>query len=155
MSQQKQGENEIPQNIPVYQGYPVQGLPQMYPQGYPVYPFPGQNPQGPPMYPQGYPCTYQVYPSQIPPSTLPAPETNQQVIICADEPYGGDPTCAWIGCAFSWIPLIGFLNTCINCSAPSGSSRRKAAILSLIVATFFLIVNIIWILSLAARHHDD
>jgi hypothetical protein len=37
----------------------------------------------------------------------------------------GDTSCAQIGCFFSWIPLVGFINWCANNGAPEGSTRRK------------------------------
>eukprot|EP00518_Triparma_eleuthera_P008282 CAMPEP_0182479136 /NCGR_PEP_ID=MMETSP1319-20130603/33674_1 /TAXON_ID=172717 /ORGANISM="Bolidomonas pacifica, Strain RCC208" /LENGTH=110 /DNA_ID=CAMNT_0024680543 /DNA_START=21 /DNA_END=350 /DNA_ORIENTATION=+ len=39
----------------------------------------------------------------------------------------GDATCAWCGCMFSWIPIVGFITYCYNHDAPDGSERQRAS----------------------------
>ena len=46
-----------------------------------------------------------------------------------------DAACAQAGCVLSWIPICGWVNFCMNNSAPEGSKRKNLAKLSCYIAT--------------------
>lgn len=54
-------------------------------------------------------------------------------------------TCACIGLAFSWLPLVGLFNFVLNLGAPAGSVRKLLGTLSCVVAS---IVFLFWIIFL-------
>jgi hypothetical protein len=94
-------------------------------------------PPPPPPYGAPPPPPYGAPPPQAPfygapqPPPYGAPPTPGGVVIVTMQPGEqrivdyGDTSCAQIGCFFSWIPLVGFINWCANNGAPEGSTRRK------------------------------
>lgn len=67
--------------------------------------------------------------------------TYQAPVIVVRDPR---EQCAFMGCLFSWIPIVGFITFCINCDAPMHSRRSYWSNMACIVATVVLFFNLIF-----------
>jgi hypothetical protein len=53
-------------------------------------------------------------------------------------------TCACVGLAFSWIPIVGCCNFCLNLGAPRGSPRAMFGSISCLIASIVFIFMILF-----------
>lgn len=73
-------------------------------------------------------------------SSPPIAQPQQAIVyVNAEE----DASCAQAGCFFSWIPIVGCVNYCVNSSAPEHSKRRKLAQTSLAIALVVFLINVL------------
>jgi hypothetical protein len=75
-----------------------------------------------------------IYEVDVPRGTLIAPEDPAPYLL----------PCAIVGCAFSWIPIIGCVTWAVNCNAPPNSPRRFWATMACAVAMTIALFNIIF-----------
>ena len=74
-------------------------------------------------------------------STPPLAAQPQQQIVYVNVPGEEDASCAQAGCFFSWIPIVGCVNYCVNSSAPEHSKRRKLAQTSCAIALVVFLIK--------------
>lgn len=55
----------------------------------------------------------------------------------------GEP-CAFWGCMFSWIPIVGFVTFCMNADAPPYTRRAYWSNIACMIATFVLLINLLY-----------
>mmetsp|Transcript_20393 Transcript_20393/g.18531 ORF Transcript_20393/g.18531 Transcript_20393/m.18531 type:complete len:151 (-) Transcript_20393:143-595(-) len=62
--------------------------------------------------------------------------------------------CAFIGCLFSWIPIVGFITCCLNADAPPMSKREYWAHRACMVASLILLFNLVFWASYQSTNDD-
>eukprot|EP01104_Vermistella_antarctica_P019478 TRINITY_DN7645_c0_g1_i1.p1 TRINITY_DN7645_c0_g1~~TRINITY_DN7645_c0_g1_i1.p1 ORF type:complete len:177 (+),score=22.54 TRINITY_DN7645_c0_g1_i1:38-532(+) len=156
-----------PAYAPGYAPPPQQQAQPAYGQQAPSYnPTPGYPPQQAPVYQQQAPPQYAPAQGYSMPHGGAPPGVYQEECVYDEHHHhqsSGMMICAWIFCLLSWIPLIGWINGCVHLcpgcgvehdSCEHAKSRRIAGWASVIVATIFFALNLIWFFVAGAQDQN-